>query len=93
MNDATYIIKRPIINEKSAWESERHNRYSFVVDRDADKPEIQAAIEALYSVRVARVRTQIRKGKYVRTKFGAGVSSTWKKAIVELHEDDRIDLF
>ena len=89
----TDVIKQPLITEKSTWESERHNRYAFEVDMRARKPEIRRAIEHLYNVRVAHVRTQVRKGKYFRTRFGPAKTSEWKKASVQLHEDDRIDLF
>ena len=102
--EPTTIIKRPLITEKSTWEASHEipkgaragqpvNRYSFEVDMRARKPQIRAAIELIYSVRVAKVATQIRKGKYFRTKFGAAKSSNWKKAVVQLHPDDRIDLF
>lgn len=87
------VIKKPLITEKSTWESQRHNRYGFEVDMRADKPQIRRAVEALYGVRVAKVHTQIRKGTYFRTRFGPGKTSEWKKATVQLHEDDRIDLF
>ena len=67
------IIKRPLITEKSTWESQRIikkgrrsgeavNRYSFKVAMPARKPQIKAAIEHLYGVRVEKVSTQIRKG-------------------------------
>ncbi|MEK6237815.1 MAG: 50S ribosomal protein L23, partial [Planctomycetales bacterium] len=46
-----------------------------------------------FEVRVVRVRTQNRRGKPRRTRFRTGVTKTWKKAIVTLHEDDRIDFF
>lgn len=98
------IIKRPIITEKSTWEASREiksgkragqpvNRYSFEVDMRARKPQIRAAIEALYGVRVEKVATQLRKGTYFRNKFGTGKKPDWKKAVVQLHADDRIDLF
>jgi len=93
MIDATYIIKRPLITEKSTWESQARNRYSFEVDTAARKVDIKKAIESLYSVKVAKVSTQIRKGKYTRTKFGTGKTRDWKKAIVQLAGDDRIELF
>lgn len=90
---ATQIIKRPLITEKCTWESEARNRYSFQVDMRARKEDIRKAIQDLYNVRVEKVATQIRKGKYTRTRFGTGKTSSWKKATVQLHEDDRIDLF
>lgn len=89
----TEILKKPLITEKSTWESERHNRYAFEVDMRADKREIRRAVETLYSVKVAKVHTQVRKGKYFRTRFGPAKTSEWKKASVQLHEDHRIDLF
>ncbi|MEX0655897.1 MAG: 50S ribosomal protein L23 [Phycisphaeraceae bacterium] len=91
--EPTQIIKQPLITEKSTWESERHNRYSFEVDRRASKVQIRKAIESIYGVRVDKVKTQVRKGQYFRTKFGPGKTSEWKRASVQLHEDDRIELF
>jgi len=91
--DPTYIIKRPLVTEKSTWETEARNRYSFEVDMRARKPQIKAAIESLYGVRVAKVSTQVRKGQYTRTRFGLGKTTNWKRATVQLHEEDRIDLF
>jgi large subunit ribosomal protein L23 len=91
--EAIDIIKKPLITEKGTWEGERHNRYAFSVDMSAGKTQIRNAIQKLYGVRVAKVRTQIRKGQYFRTKFGTGKTAEWKKAIVELHEDDRIEMF
>jgi len=101
---ATQVIKRPLITEKSTWESmhtrlkgkqagEPLNRYSFEVDMRARKPQIREAIEALYDVRVLNVNTQVRKGQYFRTRFGPGKTSNWKKAVVTLHPEDRIELF
>jgi len=101
---STYIIKRPLVTEKGTWEATHErskgkkagmplNRYSFKVALRARKDEIKAAVEDLYNVRVAKVRTQVRKGKYTRTRFGVGKTATWKRATVELHPDDRIELF
>ena len=102
--EPTNIIKRPLITEKSTYEAsgsiprgknagEPLNRYSFHVDMSARKGEIAKAIEAIYSVRVQKVNTQIRKGQYFRTRFGPGKTNSWKKAVVQLHPEDRIDLF
>ncbi|MAE66150.1 MAG: 50S ribosomal protein L23 [Phycisphaeraceae bacterium] len=90
---ATQIIKRPLITEKCTWEGARHNRYGFVVHMKATKVQIRVAIASLYKVRVESVCTQIRKGKYRRTRFGPAKTKDWKKATVQLHPDDRIDLF
>lgn len=93
MIDATYVIKRPLITEKSTWESEARNRYSFEVAADARKADIKRAVESLYNVKVAKVSTQVRKGKYKRTRWGAAYTGNWKRATVQLAGDDRIELF
>ena len=92
-NEPTKIVNKPLITEKSTMEAERYNRYAFEVDPRANKLEIQEAIRRLYSVRVAKVRTQRRRGKFRRTRFGWGKTRDWKRAVVELHPDDRIELF
>jgi len=92
-HEPTQIIKRPLITEKSTWEGGARNRYSFEVDMRARKPQIRSAIESIYGVRVDKISTMIRKGKYRRTRFGPAKTSSWKKAVIQLHPDDRIDLF
>ncbi|MEM1210450.1 MAG: 50S ribosomal protein L23 [Planctomycetota bacterium] len=91
--EASQIVKQPLVTEKSTWETESRNRYAFEVVMNARKPQIKDAIESLYGVRVERVSTQVRKGKYRRTRFGTAKTADWKKAVVELHPDDRIELF
>jgi len=88
----TQVLKRPLITEKCTWENEARNRYSFVVNNKARKPQIKAAVESLYDVRVVKVSTQVRKGKYRRTRFGQAKTSDWKRATVQLHAEDRIEL-
>ena len=89
---ATQVIKRPLITEKCTWEGHTRNRYSFEVDMRASKPEIRAAVTELYKVRVVKVSTQIRKGEYKRTRFGEAKNPDWKRATVQLHPEDKIDL-
>lgn len=92
--DATQIILRPLLSEKSNWESEEpRNRYSFAVVKSANKYQIAKAIEELFNVKVVKVYTQIRKGEVKRTRFGYRETPTWKKAVVKLADEDRIDLF
>lgn len=91
--EPTTVIKRPLVTEKSTWETESRNRYTFEVDMRACKPQIRRAVEQLYNVRVDAVSTQVRKGSYFRTRFGTAKSSSWKKAVVQLHVEDRIELF
>ncbi len=87
------IIKRPMITEKCTWEGEARNRYSFEVILSADKQQIRDAIAALYNVRVESVATQVRKGKQRRTRYGMSKAGDWKKATVQLHKDDKIEMF
>ena len=89
---ATDIIKRPLITEKGTWEAATHNRYSFQVDPSATKDQIKKAVAALYNVRVQKVATQVRKGEYKRTRYGEVKGSDWKKAVVQLHPEDKIEL-
>jgi len=93
MLHATQIIKRPLITEKSTWESDARNRYAFVVDMSATKEDIKKAIAELYKVRVTKVSTQVRKGKSFRTRYGESNTGDWKKAVVQLHPEDKINLF
>src|SRR5262245_2232324 len=89
------IILRPLITEKGTHQSthEHHNAYSFQVNPWATKTEIKAAVEDLFNVRVEKVRTQNRVGKRRRYRFRYGRLSNWKKAIVKLHPEDRIEFF
>ena len=91
--DATSIIIKPIVTEKSTWAAGRHNAYTFEVAPDANKFMVHRSIEELYKVSVADVRTIVRKGKVKRTKSGTRKKKDIKRAIVVLQGDDRIDLF
>lgn len=89
------IILQPLITEKGTHLSthENHNAYTFMVNLWATKTEIRDAVEELFNVRVKGVRTQMRKGKKRRFRFRVGRLSHWKKAIVKLHPEDRIEFF
>lgn len=89
------ILLRPLVTEKGTHQStnEHHNAYSFEVNTWADKEQIKHAVEELFSVRVIGVRTQNRKGKQRRYRFRMGQLPSWKKAIVKLHAEDRIEFF
>ncbi len=91
--EATHIIKRPLITEKSTWEASTRNRYRFEVPLSADKSQVRRAIAELYGVRVDKVSTQVHKGKEFRTRFGPRRQPDTKSATVQVHPDDRIDLF
>ncbi|MCS6976812.1 MAG: 50S ribosomal protein L23 [Gemmatales bacterium] len=87
------IILRPLVTEKGTHQSTRHNTYPFEVNLLATKEQIKAAVEELFNVRVAKVRTQTRVGKRKRFRNRPGRLSNWKKALVTLHEEDRLEFF
>ncbi len=87
------IILRPLVTEKGLHKAERLNQYAFEVNPLATKEDIRRAVEDLFDVRVVKVRTQNRKGKPRRVRFRGGVTKAWKKAVVTLHEEDRINFF
>ena len=91
--EATNVIIRPLITEKSTRQQHAQNTYSFEVHVDAEKKDIKDAVEKLYSVKVADVRTLVRKGKPRRTRYRLVHTKIWKRAIVKLLGDSRIDLF
>jgi len=87
------IILRPLVTEKGMHKASRYNAYAFEVNRMANKTDIREAVEELFNVKVVRVNTQNRKGKPRRTRFRWGSTKAWKKAIVTLDPEDRIDFF
>ena len=91
--EATTVIRKPIVTEKSTWSSSMHNRYCFEIDRSAGKPEVKRAVEELYGVRVIGVAVQNRKGQMRRSRLGYWKTSSVKRAIVKVHPDDRIELY
>ena len=91
--EAHYVIKHPVLTEKSTFAMNEKGQYSFLVDPRATKDEIKKAIQDLYKVKVIGVSTQVRKGKFRRLKYGLTQESTSKKAIVRLAEGQAIELF
>ena len=87
------IIVRPLVTEKGMHRSTRYNAYAFEVNPLVTKVDIRQAVEQLFDVRVVKVRTQNRKGKPRRTRFRHGHTKSWKKAIVTLDKEDRINFF
>jgi large subunit ribosomal protein L23 len=87
------VLLRPLVTEKSIHRSTRNNAYAFEVNRNATKEDVKKAVEELFNVVVVAVRTQNRKGKPRRHRFHLGYTKNWKKAIVTLHADHRIDFF
>jgi large subunit ribosomal protein L23 len=91
--DASYIIIRPLVTEKGTFQANELNTYSFAVHTKASKHDVKAAIEKLYNVKVADVRTLVRKGKPKRTRTGYKTTGLSKRAIVKLAGDSKIELF
>jgi large subunit ribosomal protein L23 len=91
--DSTNVIIKPLVTEKSTHQQNSLNAYSFMVNPLANKHQIKSAVESLYSVKVKNVRTLNRKGKPRRGRAKMTTTSGWKRAVVVLDENSRIDLF
>ena len=91
------ILVKPLVTEKMTDQGERFNRYGFVVDRRASKPQIKKAVESLYNVSVENVNTIVyggkQKSRYTKSGVITGKTSSYKKAIVTLVEGDSIDFY
>jgi large subunit ribosomal protein L23 len=87
------VIVRPLVTEKGTHRSTRYNAYAFEVNRLATKDDVRRAVEHLFNVKVLRVHTQNRRGKPRRSRFSSGRTKDWKKAIVKLHPENRIDFY
>lgn len=87
------VIRRPLITEKANLAKERLNTYHFEVPLTVDRQEIREAIERVFQVKVADVRTMIVRGKVKRRGRNVGKRPNWKKAIVRLQEGHKIDIF
>ena len=89
MKNVYDIVKRPVITEQS-MESVADKKYVFMVDVDANKTEIKAAIEEIFGVKVAKVNTIRMMGKMKRTgAYPAGRRPSYKKAVVTLTADSK----
>jgi len=91
--DIYFVIKRPIITEKSTIARDEENKYFFEVDRSVNKIEITKAVEKLFKVKVLNVSTMNMLGKKKRMGKVAGKKRDWKKAIVALAPGDRIEIY
>jgi large subunit ribosomal protein L23 len=85
------VIVAPVITEKATIASE-NNQFVFKVRRNATKPQIKAAVEKLFDVKVTAVNTLLRKGKNKVFRGVRGVQQDMKKAIVTLADGHRIDV-
>ena len=92
------IIIKPIITEKATMQSEKFNRFTFAVDRGANKIEIKNAVEKMYGVSVTEVRTMNYGGgkssvKYTNKGIVEQRNARYKKAVVTVADGETIDLF
>jgi large subunit ribosomal protein L23 len=91
------ILIKPLVTEKLNEQSERYNRYGFVVVKTATKPQIKKAIEAMYNVTVDSVNTMVYGGKvksrYTKSGVITGKTAAYKKAIVTSADGDSIDFY
>ena len=93
MKDLSQVLIRPVVTEKTTDISEQTNKYVFEVALAANKHEIHQAVEKFFGVKVLDVRTMRMHGKPKRMGRFMGHRPDWKKAIVTLQADDKIDLF
>jgi large subunit ribosomal protein L23 len=91
------VLLKPIVTEKMTTLGDTLNRYGFIVDKKANKLQIQKAIEELYGVSVDAVNTMKYGGKtktrYTKTGFQRGKTKAFKKAIITLAEGETIDFY
>ncbi len=90
--DPREILIRPIMTEKSMRQKEERNTVTFQVPPDANKVEIREAVETVFNVKVAAVRTANYEGKLKRMGRHQGRRPDWKKAVVELQPGHKIEL-
>jgi large subunit ribosomal protein L23 len=86
------VVIRPVVSEKS-YALLAANKYTFRVHNEAHKTQIRQAIEEVFGVRVQDVRTSWVKSKPKRRGWSSGKTRRWKKAVVQLHPEDSIELF
>jgi large subunit ribosomal protein L23 len=91
MNNVTAVIKKACLTEKGMALQEEHNQIVVKVDPRANKIEIKKAVEQLFNVKVAKVRTANMHGKVKRVGRHMGRRNDWKKAIVSLSEGHKVD--
>jgi large subunit ribosomal protein L23 len=91
--DNINVIIKPLVTEKTTHQQETRNVYAFQVAQHANKIQIRHAVEQLYKVKVLDVRTLNRKGKPRRSRFKMAKTSEWKRAIVTLDPNSRIELY
>ena len=91
------VLIKPVLSEKANKQAEKMNRFTFIVDRKANKLEIKKAVELFYGVQVEMVNTQVvpskLKAKYTKAGFIIGRKPAKKKAIVTVAQGETIDVY
>lgn len=91
------VLLRPVLTEKANKLSEKSHRYTFAVSRRANKLEISKAVQSMYNVTVAEVKTMVvpakSKSRYTKAGVISGRKPSYKKAVVVLTEGETIDIF
>jgi large subunit ribosomal protein L23 len=87
------VIVRPLVTEKGMHRASRHNAYSFEVVSAATKADIRRAVEEMFNVRVEKIAVQNRVGKVRRSRMRRSSAKAWKKAVVTLKPEFKINLF
>jgi large subunit ribosomal protein L23 len=90
--NARQVLIKPVVSEKS-YALLAANKYTFRIHPEANKTQVRQAVEEIFGVRVEDVRTANVRSKPKRRGVTAGRTREWKKAVVQLHEDDSIELF
>ena len=91
--DMYKIVKKPLVTEKGTVMLSEGNRVTFKVHLDANKIEVREAVQKIFSVTVLQVNTQVVRGKRKRFGKAMGQTKSWKKAMVQLKEGDKIEIF
>lgn len=91
--EPAHVILRPLVTEKGMHRANRNNAYSFEIAMEATKADVRRAVEELFNVKVEKVAIQNRRGKVRRGRMRKIVTKPWKKAIVTLSADSKINLF
>ena len=90
--NARQVVLRPVISEKS-YALLAANKYTFRISEGSNKTQVRQAVEEIFGVRVLDVRTMTVRPKPKRRGYTSGKTRGWKKAIVQLHPEDHIELF
>ena len=93
MKDSRQVVLRPLVTEKATALKDDRTQVIFQVAMDANKVDIRRAVETIFKVKVTDVRTQVVFGKEKRMGRFVGRRPSWKKAVVQLAPDNKIELF